>query len=70
MSADRFWPKTPPSFRQIIVKRPSEHRQRIAIISVILKALKISTRYVDNSVENAKPMRSDRCPALAFVTFA
>jgi hypothetical protein len=46
---------------------PSEYRQRIPITQVILKMLKISTKYVDNSVENSKPMRSDRCPRLSFL---
>ena len=49
---------------------PSEYRQRIAKIPVILKALKISTKYVGNSVENSKPVKSDRCLALTFLVFA
>jgi hypothetical protein len=59
-----------PASVRVSSSAPSEHRQRSAIIPVIPKALKISTKYVDNSVENSKPMKSDRCPALTSLIFA
>ena len=59
-----------PASVRVSSSAPSENRQRRAIVTVIPEALKISTKYVDNSVENSKPMKSDRCPALASLIFA
>jgi hypothetical protein len=70
MSTDWSWPQMPPNFRQIIVKRSVRVSSKDCDHTVIQKALKISTNYVDNSVENSKPMESDRCLALASLIFA
>src|SRR6516162_6667742 len=59
-----------PASVRVSSSAPSESRQRRAIVTEIPKALKISTKYVDNSVENSKPMKSDPCTALASLIFA
>jgi len=57
-----------PASVRVSSSAPSESRQRRAIVTEIPKALKISTKYVDNSVENSKPMKSS-LHSLSFFDF-
>ena len=67
MSTDWFGRKCLRASVRLSSSAPSEYRQRIAIISVILKALKISTKYVDNSVEKLEASEVGSLPRLSFL---
>jgi hypothetical protein len=67
---DWFWPKMRPSFRQSVVKCAVRASSKECDHTSNSEDAKISTKYVDNSVENSKPMKSDRCPALTSLIFA
>jgi hypothetical protein len=67
MPTDWSWPKILPASVRLWSSTPSEYRQGIAVISVILKPLKISTKYVDNSVEKLEANEVGSLPGLGFL---
>jgi hypothetical protein len=65
-----FGRKMRPSFRQSIVKCSVRKSSEARYHNRNSEGAKDIHEIVDNSVENSKPMKSDRCRALASLIFA